>query len=150
VGGLLACHVVELVEECVTGDDADDGAKLWPGLGERPGAERAWRKRLGAARDLAGELLGDGVGLFVAEGVVDGVGAPEGIGGFAGPGWSPWRRRMRWMVVTCQRPPRLVLRPSSSRVAAIWRTKSPCRRSAIMRSRVAHSSSTSSQRRRPS
>src|SRR5690606_23033393 len=102
------------------------------GLSERPGAEVA-RRVLRVALDLARELGGDRVGMLGAQGVFDGVGSPELVGGLARHRGALRRTRMRCTVVTCHRPPRLVLRPSALSTSTISGTERPRSESARMR-----------------
>ncbi len=119
ISGILCVVVVEVLELLAhgPGDDGHDRAETWPWLHERPGAERARWKGPGATLELLGEVSRKWLRVWVAKRVIDGVGAPEGIGGLARHDES--RRRMRCTVVACQRPPRLVDRPSASSVATI-------------------------------
>lgn len=91
-----------------------------------------------------------GSGCSIAQRVLDSVRAPEGVRGLSCHGASSSRRRrIRWIVVACQRPPRLVCRPSASSVVMISLMARPWRRSSRPRRMVTPSSTTSSQHRRP-
>lgn len=123
VAVFLLWGVVKLVEEGLSGDDANDGAELRPRLRERPRAEDAGREGARAARDLAGEIFGDGIVLLMAEGVVDGVGPPERVGGFARHGFGLQRsavwfhddRRQSRSVCDVRRPGSRCSQPRGNR-----------------------------------